>query len=105
MVPVQNYLTVAGGRGREVVKRREAQVEGLPVGRSRVTSPYDLDALWGVKRDTFWNGYKVHVTETCGTGAPLDDTATSGGPGSEGHGDDSEASAPPHLTAVRGGRH
>ena len=67
VVLVQNYLTVAGKRGREVIKRREAEVEGIPPGRSRITSPYDLDARWGVKRDTFWNGYKVHVTETCGT--------------------------------------
>jgi hypothetical protein len=27
---VQNYLTVTGERGREVIKRREAEVEGLP---------------------------------------------------------------------------
>ena len=44
-----------------------ADAEGLPPGRSRITSPYDLDARWGVKRDTFWNGYKVHVTQTCDT--------------------------------------
>ena len=57
-----------------MIRRREADAEGLPPGRSRMISPYDLDARWGVKRDTFWNGYKVHVTETCdppcGTGAP-----------------------------------
>jgi transposase len=85
VVLVQNYLTVAGERGREVVKRREAQVEGLPPGRSRITSPYDLDARWGVKRDTFWNGYKVHVTETCDTSA------------GDGSSSDGEAVAPPHL--------
>jgi transposase len=85
VVLVQNYLTVAGEQGREVVKRREAQVEGLPPGRSRITSPYDTDARWGVKRDTFWNGYKVHVTETCGTSA--DDGSSS----------DGEAVAPPNL--------
>ena len=67
VVLVQNYLIVIDERGREVIKRREAQVEGLPPGRSRITSPYDTDARWGVKRDTFWNGYKVHVTETCDT--------------------------------------
>jgi transposase len=83
-VLVQNYLTVTGERGREVIKRREAQVEGLPPGRSRVTSPYDTDARRGVKRDTFWNGYKVHVTETCDTSA---DSSSS----------DGEAVAPPHL--------
>jgi Nucleotidyltransferase len=25
----------------------------------------DLDAGWGVKREEFWLGYKLHVTETC----------------------------------------
>ena len=65
VVLVQNYLAVTDEQGREVIKRREADAEGLPPGRSRITSPYDLDARWGVKRDTFWNGYKVHVTETC----------------------------------------
>jgi transposase len=64
-VLVQNYLTVTGKGGREVIRRREAQAEGLPPGRSRITSPYDTDARWSVKRDTFWNGYKIHVTETC----------------------------------------
>ena len=97
VVLMQNYLTVVGRRGQEVIKQREAQVEGLPPGRSRVTSPYDLDARWGVKRDTFWNGYKVHVTETCGTGAARDDTAPSGNCGSEGHYDDGAAAPPPHL--------
>ncbi len=89
VVLVQNYLTVTGKDGREVIKRREAQAEGLPPGRSRVTSPYDTDARWSVKRDTFWNGYKIHVTETC-------DTA---GDDSDGHGaaDDGKAVAPPQL--------
>lgn len=27
-------------------------------------SPYDLDARPGVKRETAWQGYKVHLTET-----------------------------------------
>ena len=62
VVLVQNYLTVEDEQGREVIKRREADAEGLPPGRSRITSPYDTDARWGVKRDTFWNGYKVHVS-------------------------------------------
>jgi len=93
---LQNYLTVTDQRGREVIKRREAQVEGLPPGRSRLTSPYDLDARWGVKRDTFWNGYKVHVTETCDTGAARDDDTATSSPGGEGHGGGA-AAPPPHL--------
>jgi IS5 family transposase len=88
VVLVQNYLTVEDNRGREVIKRREADVEGLPPGRSRITSPYDLDARWGVKRDTFWNGYKVHVTETCDTSAAAGSSSSDG---------DAEAVTPPHL--------
>ncbi|WP_219464490.1 IS1182 family transposase [Nonomuraea rhizosphaerae] len=68
---VQNYVRITGGKGREVVKRRESLEdggEGLPPGRYRLTSPYDTDARWAAKGDDlFWNGYKVHVTETCGT--------------------------------------
>jgi len=90
VVLLQNYLAVDDEQGREVIKRREADAEGLPPGRSRITSPYDTDARWGVKRDTFWNGCKVHVTETCDTSAG-DDT------GSESRGGDGEAAPPPHL--------
>jgi hypothetical protein len=94
VVLVQNYLTVEDERGREVTRRREAEAEGLPPGRSRITSPYDLDARWGARRDTFWNGCKVHVTETCGTSdAQDDDTATS----SEDRRDEGAAVPPPHL--------
>jgi len=68
---IQNYLRTRAEDGQEVIKRRESEVDGLPPGRYRLTSPYDTDARWGVKRDTFWNGYKVHLSETCGTdGAP-----------------------------------
>ena len=88
VVLLQNYLTVAGERGREVIRRREADAEGLPPGRSRITSPYDTDARWGVKRDMFWNGYQVHVTETCDT--------SDGSSSSEGEGE-GEGAPPPHL--------
>jgi hypothetical protein len=87
VVLLQNYLAVEDDQGREVIRRREADAEGLPPGRSRITSPYDLDARWGVKRDTFWNGYKVHVTETCDTSAAADNNSDG----------DGEAIAPPHL--------
>jgi transposase len=86
IVLVQNYLTVTDEQGREVITRREAEVEGLPPGRFRIASPYDTDARWGVKRDTFWNGYKVHVTETCDTASPATD--------SDG---DGATATPPHL--------
>ena len=66
-VLVQNYTRVIYEDGREVIKRREKEPEGdgLPPGHIRIASPYDTDARWGVKRDEFWLGYKLHVTETC----------------------------------------
>ena len=53
--------------GRQEVRRREKLPggDGLPPGRDRLISPYDLDARYGIKRETGWGGYKVHFTETC----------------------------------------
>ena len=65
-VLLQNYTrTITGGR--EVIKRREKEPEGdgLPPAHARIASPYDTDARWGVKREEFWLGYKLHITETC----------------------------------------
>ena len=65
-VLLQNYTrTITGGK--EVIKRREKEPEGdgLPPGHARIASPYDTDARWGVKREEFWLGYKLHITETC----------------------------------------
>jgi transposase len=66
-VLVQNYARIITGDGREVIRRREKEPEGdgLPHGHARIASPYDTDARWGVKREEFWLGYKLHVTETC----------------------------------------
>ncbi|MEV5414542.1 transposase [Thermopolyspora sp. NPDC052614] len=70
---VQNYIRVPGKGGREVVRRRrplEDGGEGLPPARHRLTSPYDIDARWAAKgEDLYWNGYKVHISETCHTAA------------------------------------
>jgi transposase len=65
-VLLQNYTRAITG-GKEVIKRREKEPEGdgLPPGHARIASPYDLDARWGVKREEFWLGYKLHITETC----------------------------------------
>jgi transposase len=66
VVLVQNYYLRTDARGREVIKRREADDEGLPPAHRRVSSPYDTDARWAAKgEDLFWCGFKVHVTETC----------------------------------------
>jgi transposase len=71
-VLLQNYTRGSGEDGREVIKRREKEPEGdgLPPGHARIASPYDLDARWGVKREQFWLGYKLHVTETCDDAPP-----------------------------------
>ncbi|MFF5075400.1 transposase, partial [Micromonospora olivasterospora] len=66
IVLVQNYYITIDTRGREVIRRREADTDGLPPARSRITSPYDTDTRWAAKgEDLFWNGFKVHLTETC----------------------------------------
>jgi IS5 family transposase len=64
-VLVQNYLIMTDRQGREVVRRREPDIDGLPPGRCRIVSPYDTDARRGGKRDLFWTGYKLHISETC----------------------------------------
>jgi transposase len=79
-VLVQNYLITTGARGREVIRMREAEVDGLPPGRARISSPYDPDARWAAKgEDLAWNGYKVHLTETCDHSGP--DAAGAASPG------------------------
>jgi transposase len=40
-------------------------VQDLPPAARLIGSPYDVDARLSTKRDTTWNGYKVHLTETC----------------------------------------
>jgi transposase len=70
-VLVQNYVISIDAAGREVIRAREAEQDGLPPGRVRLSSPYDLDARWAGKGDDlYWNGYKVHVSETCDTPDP-----------------------------------
>ncbi|HEY0700496.1 MAG TPA: IS1182 family transposase [Micromonospora sp.] len=79
-VLVQNYVITIDAAGREVIRAREADTDGLPPGRTRLTSPYDLDARWAAKGDDrHWNGYKVHVTETCDAPAPAPGGDTGGG--------------------------
>jgi transposase len=67
-VLVQNYHIHTDTHGREVITRREADTDGLPPGRARISSPYDTDTRWAAKgEDLAWNGYKVHLSETCST--------------------------------------
>ncbi|TLQ47971.1 IS1182 family transposase [Streptomyces marianii] len=66
-VLVQTYTIRSDTRGRQVIRKRDAD-DGVPPGQLRLASPYDTDARWAAKgEDLFWLGYKVHLTETCGT--------------------------------------
>jgi transposase len=38
---------------------------GQPPANLMISSPYDFDIHYCVKRTTEWTGYKVHLTETC----------------------------------------
>ena len=72
VVLVQSYTRTTTG-GREVIKRRRKESEGgdgVPPGHLKIASPYDTDARWSVKRDTYWCGYKLHITETCDHAPP-----------------------------------
>ena len=79
-VLLQNYTRTITGGGREVIRRREKEPDGdgLPPGHARIASPYDTDARWGVKREEFWLGYKLHITETCDDAPPC--TCSPAGP-------------------------
>ncbi|WP_078504421.1 IS1182 family transposase [Streptomyces viridochromogenes] len=60
---VQHFHLVEGE-----VRRRDPK--DRPPGALRLVTPYDTEARGSVKRDTLWDGYKVHLTETCEPGAP-----------------------------------
>jgi transposase len=97
-VLLQNYTRVIRADGREVIRRREKEPEGdgLPPGHARIASPYDTDARWGVKRDTFWLGYKLHVTETCDD-PPSCTCGTAAAAGGSGHASGCASLAFPNL--------
>ena len=61
---IQQYYRSIGPAGGKVI-RREASDQGLPPGRSKIVSPYDTSARYAEKRGHGWDGYKVHLTETC----------------------------------------
>jgi transposase len=61
---VQQYYRVIDEHGEKVI-RREASKHGVPPGRLKLVSPYDLGARYSEKRGKSWAGYKVHISETC----------------------------------------
>ncbi|MFD0207545.1 transposase, partial [Saccharothrix carnea] len=68
---LQQYHRVADGEEQTASLRGK---DDLPPSRDRITSPYDTDSRYGMKRGTGWDGYKVHLSETC------DDTTETGRP-------------------------
>ncbi|MFJ8543964.1 IS1182 family transposase [Streptomyces sp. NPDC093586] len=56
---VQHFHLVEGEVQRRAPKDR-------PPGTQRLVTPYDTETRTGSKRDLDWDGYKVHLTETCG---------------------------------------
>jgi Transposase DDE domain len=71
-VLLQNYTRTITRDGREVIRRRDKEPDGdgLPPGHARIISPYDTDARPGAKREQYWLGYKLHITETCDDAPP-----------------------------------
>lgn len=63
LVLEQQYRNVDGA----LVWRSAAE---LPSATERLVSPYDTEARTGAKRDLFWDGYKLHLTETLTSEAP-----------------------------------
>jgi transposase len=49
---------------------RLRSTDDLPPAALLIGSPHDPDARFSTKRDTSWNGYKVHLTETCDPDRP-----------------------------------
>jgi len=44
--------------------------DDLPPVRDLISSPYDVEARYALKRSTEWVGYQVHLTETCDADQP-----------------------------------
>lgn len=49
---------------------RWRQAGELPTAAEMVQSPYDTGARYSEKRTTHWEGYKVHLTESCDAATP-----------------------------------
>jgi transposase len=53
------------GKGRTGRAGTWRQKEALPPASQMHNSPYDPEARYGKKRESYWVGYKAHLTETC----------------------------------------
>lgn len=64
-VRLQNFTWAEGG----ILRYRSG--DELPPSAQYISSPYDVDARYGIKRNTSWVGYKVHLTEQCEADLPM----------------------------------
>ena len=63
LIWIQQYYRDTGADGEKVIWR-EAGEHGLPPGRARIVSPYDLDARYAEKHGMGWIGCKVFLSES-----------------------------------------
>ncbi|MFG2370576.1 IS1182 family transposase [Streptomyces sp. NPDC048504] len=54
----------------EVGQVRWRDPKDCPPGAKRLVNPYDTEVRYSIKRDLKWDGFKVHLTETCTPGTP-----------------------------------
>src|SRR5438046_616293 len=60
---IRQYYRDISADGEKVIWR-EAGEHGLPPGRDRIVSPYDLDARYSEKHGRGWIGYKIYLSES-----------------------------------------
>lgn len=65
---IQEFQIIDGPGGHRIVVMRDPK--DRPPAAIRVVSPYDPDARTGMKRQSAWDGYKLHLTETCDPDMP-----------------------------------
>ena len=70
LVWIQQFYREISAGGEEEVIWREAGEHGLPPGRARIVSPYDLDARYSEKHGRGWTGYKVYLSESLAADDP-----------------------------------
>jgi len=50
---------------------RRRKTKNSPLSSQKIVSPYDTEARFSVRRSVKWEGYRVHLTETCDEDLPL----------------------------------
>lgn len=65
LIWIQQYYREA-----DTVHWRDREVHGRPPGAVSITSPYDRDVRYSVKRGRGWDGYKAQISETCDDDRP-----------------------------------